>query len=91
MRVQPLRGPLVVDGSAATLAGLAALGALPRERAILYAADQTPAELRRAARGGAEIVVGDSNRRRVILPSQPRQAEGATLAADAEIPRDGRC
>lgn len=89
VRVQPLRGPLVVDGSAATLAGLAALGGLPRERAILYAADQTPAALRRAARGGAEIVVGDSNRRRVILPSQPRQAEGATLAADAEVPRDG--
>jgi hypothetical protein len=89
VRVQPLRAPLVVDGSAATLAGLAALGALPRERAILYAADETAGELRRAARGGAEIVVGDSNRRRVILPSQPRQAEGATLAADAEIPRDG--
>ncbi len=89
VRVQPLRGPLVVDGSAATLAGLAALGGLPRERTILYAADQTRDELRRAARGGAEIVVGDSNRRRVILPSQPRQAEGATLATDAEIPRDG--
>jgi hypothetical protein len=89
VRVQPLRGPLLVDGSAATLAGLAALGSLPRERAILYAADQTPAGLRRAARGGAEIVVGDSNRRRVILASQPRQAEGTTLAADAEIPRDG--
>ncbi|HEU0018906.1 MAG TPA: alpha-(1-_3)-arabinofuranosyltransferase family protein [Thermoleophilaceae bacterium] len=89
VRVQPLRGPLVVDGSAATLAGLAALGSLPRERAILYASDQTPDGLRRAARGGAEIVVGDSNRRRVILASQPRQAEGTTLAADAEIPRDG--
>jgi arabinofuranan 3-O-arabinosyltransferase len=89
VRVQPLRGPVVVDGSAATLAGLAALDGLPRRRAVVYAADQTPAELRRAARGGAEIVVGDSNRRRVILPSQPRQAEGATLAADAEIPRDG--
>jgi hypothetical protein len=89
VRVQPLRGPLVVDGSAATLAGLAAIDGLPRERAILYAADQTPGELRRAARGGAEIVVGDSNRRRVILASQPRQAEGPTLAADAEVPRDG--
>ena len=89
VRVQPLRGPLVVDGSAATLAALAALGGLPRERAILYAADRTADELRRAARGGAEIVVGDSNRRRVILPSQPRQAEGATLAAGAEVPREG--
>ena len=89
VRVQPLRGPLVVDGSAATLAGLAAFDGLPRERAILYAADESAEELRRAARGGAEIVVGDSNRRRVILPSQPRQAEGATLAADAEIPRGG--
>ncbi|HYI80545.1 MAG TPA: alpha-(1-_3)-arabinofuranosyltransferase family protein [Thermoleophilaceae bacterium] len=89
VRVQPLRAPLVVDGSAATLAGLAALGGLPRERAILYAADLSGGELRRAARGGSEIVVGDSNRRRVILPSQPRQAEGATLAAEAEIPSDG--
>jgi len=89
VRVQPLRAPLVVDGSAATLADLAALGGLPGERAILYAADQTAGELRHAARGGAEIVVGDSNRRRVILPSQPRQAEGTTLAADAEIPREG--
>jgi hypothetical protein len=89
VRVRPLRGPVVVDGSAATLAGLAALGGVPRGRAVVYAADQTPGGLRRAARSGAEIVVGDSNRRRVILPSQPRQAEGATLAADAEIPRDG--
>jgi hypothetical protein len=89
VRVQPLRGPLVVDGSAATLAALAALGGLPRERAILYAADRSPAQLRRAARGGAEIVVGDSNRRRTLLASQPRQADGATLAAGAEIPRDG--
>ncbi len=89
VRVRPLRGPLVVDGSAATLAGLAALGGLPRERAILYAADQSPAQLRRAARGGADIVVGDSNRRRTLLASQPRQAEGPTLAADAEVPRDG--
>jgi arabinofuranan 3-O-arabinosyltransferase len=89
VRVQPLRGPLIVDGSAATLAGLAALGGLPRERAVLYAADRSPTELRRAARGGAVIVVGDSNRRRTILPSQPRQAEGATLAAGTEVPGDG--
>ena len=46
-------------------------------------------ELREAALTGADVVIGDSNRRRVILPSQPRQAEGATLAADVAIPADG--
>jgi arabinofuranan 3-O-arabinosyltransferase len=89
VRVRPLAAPLVVDGSAATLAGLAALDALPADRATIYAADMDAAELRDAARSGAEVVIGDSNRRRVILPSQPRQASGATLAADAPIPGDG--
>jgi hypothetical protein len=89
VRVRPLAAPLIVDGSAGTLAGLAALGALPGDRATIYAADMSAGELRRSARSGAEVVVGDSNRRRVILPSQPRQSAGATLAADAPVPDDG--
>jgi len=86
VRVHPRTGPLIVDGSAGALAGLAALGGLPSDRAVVYAADMRERELRSAARSGADVVVSDSNRRRVMLPSQPRQAEGATLAADDRIP-----
>ncbi|NLT06353.1 MAG: DUF3367 domain-containing protein, partial [Solirubrobacterales bacterium] len=89
VRVRPVGGPVVVDGSAATVAALAGLGALEGDRALLHAADRTAAEIRAAARSGGEVVVGDSNRRRVFLPSQPLQNEGPTLAADAEIPPDG--
>jgi len=86
VRLHPLGHELVVDGSAPALAGLAALGGLPRDRAILYAADLSPAQIRAAARRGAEIVISDSNRRRSFVPSQPRQATGPTLAADEQIP-----
>ena len=37
--VQPRANPVIVDGSAGALAELAAFGALPATRAILYAAD----------------------------------------------------
>lgn len=91
VRVKPLAAPLVVDGSAPGLLGFAAVGgpdAFGHDRAIHYAADLSPDEIRRAARSGAEIAITDSNRRRVLLPSQPRQAEGATLAAGDPVPRD---
>jgi len=89
VRVKPLTGVRIVDGSAAALTGLAALDDLPERTATLYAADLSPAEIRAAARAGAEVVVSDSNRRRVVLPSQPRQAEGATLGPGDPIPPDG--
>lgn len=89
VRVKPIGGEVVVDGSASALAGLAALDGLPADRAVAYAADLSASELRAAARRGAEIVVSDSNRRRIVLPSQPRQSEGATLAADDPVPSDG--
>ncbi len=88
VRVHSLAAPLVVDGSAGALTGLAALGGLPDDRALLYAGDLSAGELRRAARSGAEIVISDSNRRRAIVASQPRQAEGATLAAGDPLPDD---
>ncbi len=88
VRVEPVGPGLVVDGSAEALAGLAAFDALPAEGPILYAGDLSAEELRAAARGG-EVVVSDSNRRRVFISSRPRQNVGPTLAADDEISRDG--
>jgi arabinofuranan 3-O-arabinosyltransferase len=89
VRVQPLAPELVVDGSAEGLAGLAALEALPGGRTIRYAADLAPDELRRAAARGAEVVISDSNRRRVFVASRPRQSSGAVLGPEDPISEDG--
>ena len=68
----------VVDGGAEGLAGLAAFGALPGSRPILYAGDLSPRAAAHAA-DGADFVVTDSNRRRRFVPEYGRQNLGATL------------
>ncbi|MEA2292095.1 MAG: arabinofuranan 3-O-arabinosyltransferase, partial [Solirubrobacteraceae bacterium] len=88
VRVRPAAGPLVVDGSAAGLAGLAALGGIDPGRAVLYAGDRGAAELRAAAAAGAELAITDSNRRRTLATSKARHGEGPVLAADDPISPD---
>lgn len=89
VRVEP-RGPeVLVDGSAAGLAALAALGPFPSGLPIAYAADRSPREIRRSAATGAELVITDTNRRRVLLASRARQSVGATLGAGDPISPDG--
>jgi arabinofuranan 3-O-arabinosyltransferase len=78
---EPVGDPTIVDGSAEGLAGMAALGLLPRRRAIFYAADLTRDRLRQMAAAGAQVVISDSNRRRVFVNSSPFQNEGPTIAA----------
>ncbi len=88
VRVRP-RGPAtVVDGSASGVTALAAFGQLDRERPLLYAADQTPAALRRLARDGASIVITDSNRKRAFVNSRIRANTGRTLDAGEQLPPD---
>ncbi|HVE68289.1 MAG TPA: alpha-(1-_3)-arabinofuranosyltransferase family protein, partial [Solirubrobacteraceae bacterium] len=86
VRVASRRRPTVVDGSAEALAGLAAFGALPAT--VVYAADRFPAELRRAAADGADVVISDSNRRRVFVPSRLEQNFGWTLGPDEDPSED---
>ena len=86
VRVEPSGPPVIVDGSASALAGLAAFGALPERRPVLYAADRTAGELAQMAEGGAELVVSDANRRRIFVPPQVQQNVGATLGADDPLP-----
>jgi hypothetical protein len=53
---------------------------------IFYAGDQSAARLRQLAAGGANLVVGDSNRRQEFLPESAQQNRGPTLPANAAPP-----
>ncbi|MGI8511608.1 MAG: alpha-(1-_3)-arabinofuranosyltransferase domain-containing protein, partial [Solirubrobacteraceae bacterium] len=88
IRVEPQAPLTVVDGSADALAGLAAFGALGRSGVIRYAGDLELAELRDAAARGAEIVISDSNRRRIYVNARTDQNLGATLAPGDPISED---
>jgi arabinofuranan 3-O-arabinosyltransferase len=83
--VAPDGPPLIVDGSAEGLAGLAAFGALPERAPVLYAGDLSAGAVRRHAAAGAEVVVTDTNRRRRFVPEFGHQNLGATLPADESI------
>ncbi|MEA2404126.1 MAG: arabinofuranan 3-O-arabinosyltransferase [Thermoleophilaceae bacterium] len=86
VRIEPAGGAAVVDGSAEGVATLAASRAL-RPRAVLrYAGDLGAAAIRAEAARGGEVVVTDSNRRRVFVASRSRQSVGPTLAASEEPP-----
>jgi len=82
VRVEPDAGFTVVDGGAEGIAALAALGPLPDR--LVYAGDLDAGELRRAG----EVVVSDSNRRRVLAAARMAQNHGATLPADEAFPAD---
>ena len=53
-----------------------------------YAADLDQDELATAVGEASELVITDSNRRRIVSPSRPRQTWGRTLEADEDIPVD---
>lgn len=76
VRVEPREVATVVDGSAEGLAGLGPFQ--PDLGSVAYASD-VPTEAIRRAR---EVVITDSNRRRVLVPSRMAQNAGPVLAAD---------
>ncbi len=78
MRVEPAAPQTVVDGSAEGVAALAALD--PSLPSLAYAGDLSA----EAIRAAPEVVITDSNRRRVLVPSRMAQNAGMTLAADEE-------
>jgi hypothetical protein len=89
VRVLPQAGPVIVDGGAGAVAGLAAFGALDRQRALSYAPDLGPAGIRAVARPGAAVVISDTNRRRAFVASRPRGQVGPTLPVAEGISVDG--
>ncbi|HEY8584140.1 MAG TPA: alpha-(1-_3)-arabinofuranosyltransferase family protein, partial [Capillimicrobium sp.] len=89
VRLLPRDRATVVDGSGGGIVNLAAFGALDRDVPLRYAADLGADELRRLASAGSRVVITDSNRRRVFVPSALRNNVGATLAPDDPISEDG--
>ncbi len=85
VHLDPVQEPMVLDGSAQSLADTAAFGALPQTSAIFYAGDQSAAQLRALAATGADLVVGDSNRRQEFLPESTQQNLGLTLPSDQPL------
>jgi hypothetical protein len=77
VRVEAPDPYLAIDGSAE---GLAATASLLPVSGFEYAADLSPAQLRRTQ----EVVITDSNRRRVLVPSRLAQNAGPVLAADEQ-------
>ena len=80
--------PTIVDGSAEGLAGLAAFGALPADAPLFYAGDLSGAKLSALAAGGAQVVITDSNRRRVFVDSLLDQNLGPTVGASDSFSAD---
>ena len=78
LRVEPAEPRVVVDGSAEGVAALAAMGGVLS--GLAYAGDLAPAQIARAP----EVVITDSNRRRVLVPSRMAQNAGPVLAASEE-------
>ena len=86
VHIDPVGPATVVDGSAQSLADLAAFGSLPSTAPVLYAGDQSPSQLRALAAAGADLVVGDSNRRQAYVPETTQQNRGSVLATAALFP-----
>ena len=87
--VQPRANPVIVDGSAGALAELAAFGALPATRAILYAADLSPGEMRTELAAGGDVVISDSNRRQAFVAGSLEQNTGPVLTPSESVSADG--
>ncbi len=88
VRVLPRDGATVVDGSAQAIADLAGFGGLRADRALRYAGDLDPGELRAQAASGASFVVSDSNRHRAFVAARMRGDTGWTLPAGEQLSED---
>jgi arabinofuranan 3-O-arabinosyltransferase len=88
IRVLPRAAPTILDGDGGGVIDLAAFGALPSEQSLRYAADMSAAQIRAAARAGADLVISDSNRRQIIATSSLFQNAGPVLGASDPISKD---
>lgn len=86
VHIDPAGPATIVDGGAESLAQMAAFGVLPARSPLFYAGDLAQRTLTQQANSGANLVVADSNRRRVFLPQFTQQNLGATLSATDPVP-----
>ncbi len=88
VRVIPRAQPTILDGDGGGVIDMAAAGELDPNRALLYAADLSPAQIRSYASAGANFVISDSNRRQVLVTSSMFQNTGPVLGAGDPISVD---
>jgi hypothetical protein len=86
VRVHPRTGATVLDGDAEGIGELAGVNGLDPSRALFYAGDLNPPELRDQVRSGATLVFTDSNRRRFVSGSRTTLNKSATLGPTDSIP-----
>ena len=89
VHVDSQQAPVVLDGSADGIAGLAAFNQLAAGRPLLYSGDLSAAALRDQLKRGGELVISDSNRRRAFVAGSLEQNAGPTLAPDQSVSADG--
>jgi hypothetical protein len=78
--------PTLLDGDADGVAALAAVGLLDPNRALFYAGDLDQRQTADHVRQGAELVLSDSNRRRVVSGVRVTEDQGPTLGPNDPIP-----
>jgi arabinofuranan 3-O-arabinosyltransferase len=88
LRVLPRAQPTILDGDGGGIIDLAAFGDLHPDRALRYAADLTPTQIRAAARTGANLVITDSDRRQIFVTSSLFENAGPVLGPDDPISPD---
>lgn len=87
-RVAPADAAVVVSGSGAALPGLAGSGALDEAGPVRYAPTLEGAELVDALETDGQLVVSDTNRRRVTVVNSLVRDESWTLAAGEDLDRE---
>jgi hypothetical protein len=86
VRLHSASRPTVLDGDADGVATLAAVGALDPRRALFYAGDLTRQQTADQVRHGADLVLSDSNRRRIVSGVRVTEDQGPTLGSGDPIP-----
>jgi hypothetical protein len=86
VRLHPVHRTTVLDGDADGVAALAAVGLLDPSRALFYAGDLSRQQTADQVRHGADLVLSDSNRRRIVSGVRVTEDQGPTLGRSDPIP-----
>jgi arabinofuranan 3-O-arabinosyltransferase len=79
--------PLLVSGSGDAWSSLARDGRLGDDRPVVYTASAGAGDVKASLRTGSDVVITDTNRRRVTEATQYNEQTSYTLAPDANLDR----
>lgn len=79
--------PMLVSGNGEAWSSLAHQGRLDDGHPVVYTAPLEDSDLKKFLRSGSDVVITDTNRRRVTAATQYNQQTSYTLGANAELDR----